>query len=133
MQPVSKPLKQCGCANPTEKCLDLPRTLKPTEFDPDTTLVFDVRREADFNASREIIPGALWKDPDKIDAWIGAVPKTHDVVIYCMRGGSVSNSVVNALQAHGIRARYVEGGIEAHKAAGGKIAPKRATLAVHRC
>ena len=88
------------------------------------TLVFDVRREADYAASDEIIPGAMWKNPDKIDVWIGAVPLTMDVVVYCVLGGSVSNSVVDRLQAAGVKARYIEGGLEAYKAAGGKLARK---------
>jgi len=64
------------------------------------------------------------KNPDKIDVWIGAVPLTLDVVVYCVRGGSVSNSVVDQLQAAGVKARYIEGGLEAYKAAGGKLARK---------
>jgi len=124
MEPTAQPLKRCGCGTPSEKCEQLARTIKPAQLDPDATLVFDVRREADYAASNETIPGALWKNPDKIDAWIGAVPRTLDVVIYCVRGGSVSNSVVDRLQAAGVRARFVEGGLEAYKAAGGKIAPK---------
>jgi rhodanese-related sulfurtransferase len=119
-----QPPKRCGCGNPTDKCPDAPRTIKPAELDPDTALVFDVRREADYAASSETIPGALWKNPDKIDAWIGAVPRTLDVVIYCVRGGAVSNSVVDRLQAAGVKARFIEGGIEAYKAAGGKVIPK---------
>ena len=83
-----------------------------------------MRRAADFAASHEIIPGAFWNDPEKIDAWITAVPTTHDVVIYCVRGGSVSNSVVDRLHAEGIKARFIEGGIEAYKAAGGKLDQK---------
>ncbi|OZA27262.1 MAG: rhodanese [Hydrogenophilales bacterium 17-61-9] len=124
MEPGTPPLKRCGCANPTEKCPDLPRTIAPAKLNPDAALVFDVRREADFAASSEIIPGAMWKNPDKIDAWIGAVPRTLDVVIYCVRGGGVSNSVVDRLQAEGVKARFIEGGIEAWKAAGGKVAGK---------
>lgn len=116
--------KRCGCAGPDEKCEAPARTIKPAKLDPDATLVFDVRREADYAASGETIPGALWKNPDKIDAWIGAVPRTLDVVIYCVRGGSVSNSVVDRLQAAGVKARYIEGGLEAWQAAGGKIARK---------
>ena len=86
--------------------------------------MFDVRRESDYAASNETIPGALWKNPDKIDAWIGAVPRTLDVVIYCVRGGAVSNDVVDRLQAAGVKARFIEGGLEAWKAAGGKVVPK---------
>ena len=117
--------KRCGCANPSEKCDELARTIKPAKLDPDTTLVFDVRREADYAASNETLPGAMWKNPDKIDAWIGALPLTQDVVIYCVRGGSVSNSVVDRLQAAGVKARYIEGGLEGYKAAGGKVVAKK--------
>ncbi|OGU21970.1 MAG: rhodanese [Hydrogenophilales bacterium RIFOXYD1_FULL_62_11] len=127
MEPTTHPLKRCGCGSPTDKCPDLPRTIAPTGFNPDTTLVFDVRREADFAASSGLIPGAMWKNPDKIDAWIGALPLTQDVVIYCVRGGEVSSKVVDRLQAAGVKARYIEGGIEAYQAAGGKLAAKRMT------
>lgn len=100
------------------------RTIKPENLNPDDALVLDVRREADYAASNETIPGAFWKNPEKIDAWIGALPKKQDVVIYCVRGGSVSSSVVGRLHAEGIKARFVEGGIEGYKSAGGKIAKK---------
>jgi rhodanese-related sulfurtransferase len=116
--------KRCGCANPSEKCEELARTIKPTKVDPDTTLIFDVRREADYAASNEVIPGALWKNPDKIDAWIGALPRTVEVVVYCVRGGEVSNQVVDRLHAAGVKARYIEGGLEAYKAAGRNVARK---------
>ena len=122
---IIEPPKRCGCAKPSDKCDELARTIKPAKLDPDAVLVFDVRREADYAASAEIIPGALWKNPDKIDAWIEAVPKTHEVVVYCVRGGEVSNAVVDRLHAAGVKARYIEGGLEAYKAAGGKLARKR--------
>ena len=125
MEPTTQPLKRCGCGSPTDKCPDLPRTIAPTAFDPNTALVFDVRREADYAASSEFIPGALWKNPEKIDAWIGALPLTQDVVIYCVRGGEIANTVVDRLQAAGVKARYIEGGLEAYKAAGGKLIAKR--------
>lgn len=116
--------KRCGCANPNEKCPDLPRTIAPAKVDPDGSLILDVRREADYAASNETIPGAFWKNPEKIDAWITALPKTQDVVIYCVRGGAVSISVVDRLQAEGIKARFIEGGIEGYKVAGGKVSAK---------
>jgi rhodanese-related sulfurtransferase len=116
--------KRCGCASPTEKCEEMARTIKPAKVDHDTALVFDVRREADYAASNETLPGAMWKNPEKIDAWIDALPRTLDVVVYCSRGGSVSNSVVDRLQAAGVKARFIEGGFEAYKAAGGKITCK---------
>ena len=102
------------------------RTLSPEDFKSiaDSAMVLDVRRRADLDASTETVPGAFWKDPEHIDQWIGALPKNHDVVIYCVRGGGVSNSVVDRLQADGINARFIEGGIEGYKAAGGRVASK---------
>ena len=102
------------------------RTIKPEDFKAiaDTVMVLDVRRKADVEASSDRVPGAFWKDPEHIDQWIGAVPKNHEVVIFCVRGGGVSNSVVDRLQADGVKARFIEGGIEAYKAAGGKLARK---------
>jgi rhodanese-related sulfurtransferase len=90
----------------------------------DSALVFDVRREADFAASSETVPGAFWKNHALIDDWIAAVPKTHEVVVYCVRGGAISQNVAARLIADGVRARYVEGGIEALKAAGAALARK---------
>ena len=102
------------------------RTLSPEDFKAiaDSAMVLDVRRKADLEASTDVVPGAFWKDPEHIDQWISALPKNHDVVIYCVRGGGVSNSVVDRLQADGIKARFIEGGIEGYKAAGGRVAQK---------
>jgi rhodanese-related sulfurtransferase len=102
------------------------RTLSPEDFKAiaDRAMVLDVRRKADLEASTDAVPGAFWKDPEHIDQWISALPKNHDVVIYCVRGGGVSNSVVDRLQADVIKARFIEGGIEGYKAAGGKVAQK---------
>jgi rhodanese-related sulfurtransferase len=124
MEPGTQPLTQCGCGGTPQKNPNAPRSLKADELDPDAVLVFDVRREADYAASGEVIPGAMWKNPEKIDIWVNALPRTLDVVIYCVRGGSVSNSVVDRLQAEGVKARFIEGGIEAYKAAGGKLETK---------
>jgi rhodanese-related sulfurtransferase len=41
-----------------------------------------------------------------------------------VRGGSVSNSVVDQLQAKGVKARFIEGGFEAWKASGGETISK---------
>ena len=102
------------------------RTIKPEDFKAiaDSAMVLDVRRKVDIEASTDTVPGASWKDPEQIDQWIGELPKNHDVVIYCVRGGGVSNSVVDRLQAEGVHARFIEGGIEGYKAAGGKVITK---------
>jgi rhodanese-related sulfurtransferase len=86
--------------------------------------LIDVRRPSDRAASFEHLPGAIWHDPGDIANWSQTLPKDKEIVLYCVRGGSVSNAVVDALQAKGFNARFIEGGIEGWKAAGGKVVAK---------
>jgi rhodanese-related sulfurtransferase len=102
------------------------RTIKPdalkTEFAG--KFILDVRRVDDLAASSEQLAGANWKDPAKLADWADSLPKDRDIVLYCVRGGGVSNSVVDALQAKGLKARFIEGGIEGWIAAGGEVVAK---------
>ena len=82
-------------------------------------LLLDVRRKNDYDSDLTTLPGAQWKNPEQMTDWSQALPKNKDVVIYCVRGGSVSNSVLDHLLEQDVKARYIEGGIEAWKAAGG--------------
>ncbi|MDP2434084.1 MAG: rhodanese-like domain-containing protein [Pseudomonadota bacterium] len=86
--------------------------------------VLDVRRVADHHASSEQLAGAHWKDPEKLETWAESLPQDQEIVLYCVRGGGVSNSVVDALQAKGLKARFIEGGIEGWKTAGGAVVGK---------
>ena len=92
-----------------------PQALKERIDKEKNLLVLDVRRDTDYEADREMIPGAIRRNPDQVDQWAQEIPKDKDVVVYCIRGGSVSNSVVDKLAAAGIRANYIEGGWEAYK------------------
>lgn len=84
-----------------------------------TVTVLDVRRQNDFEADTVKLPGAVWRNPEQATEWGRNLPRDREVVIYCVRGGSVSNSVVDLLRAQGVPARFIEGGIEAWKSAGG--------------
>ena len=96
------------------------RTITPQAFKEQidkekNILVLDVRRDADYQADREMIPGAVKRNPEQVEEWAQEIPKDKDVVVYCIRGGSVSNSVVDKLLAAGVSAHYIEGGWEAYK------------------
>jgi rhodanese-related sulfurtransferase len=98
------------------------RTITPQAFKEridkeKNILVLDVRRTTDYEADKEMIPGAIRHNPEEIDQWVQEIPGDKDVVVYCIRGGSVSNSVVDKLLAVGIKANYIEGGWEAWKKA----------------
>ena len=102
------------------------RTITPQHLKAQlaNTLVLDVRRQNDYDASSETIPSSTWKNPEQIDTWLADIPKDRDVAIYCVRGGSVSNSVLDKLQAAGVKARFIDGGIEGWKAGGGEVKQK---------
>ncbi len=80
--------------------------------------LFDVRRSADYDADHSIIPGAVYRDPGQVSEWAQEVRRERPVIIYCVRGGSVSRSVHDALHDMGIQAYFLEGGITAWRDAG---------------
>ncbi|RLJ67642.1 rhodanese-like domain-containing protein [Sulfurisoma sediminicola] len=98
-----------------------PEALKATLADKH---LIDVRRKADLDSSSEALPGATWHDPEKLAEWAAHLPRDRHIVLYCVRGGSVSNGVVDALHAEGLDACFIEGGIEGWKAAGGEVKKK---------
>lgn len=78
----------------------------------DITLL-DVRRKEDFTEAPDTFGGAQWKNPAELDQWSQSLPDKRDTIIYCVRGGSVSQSVQQRLAEDGHSVRYVEGGLEA--------------------
>jgi rhodanese-related sulfurtransferase len=82
-------------------------------------LVIDVRRPERFLESTYLIRGALRRDPGKTDQWKATLPKGADVVVYCVHGHEVSQNAARALGA-----RFIEGGIEGWREAGGELDAK---------
>jgi rhodanese-related sulfurtransferase len=82
--------------------------------------IIDVRRKEDYDADK-MIPGSVRRDPEKTQEWSKELPKDKEVVIYCVRGGSVSKSVAEQLANSQIPVRYIEGGLAAWEADEEKI------------
>lgn len=80
--------------------------------------LLDVRRKSDRESGPSGIAGAVWKDPEHVDEWASELSKDKPVVIYCVRGGSVSASVQAALKSRDFEVRFVEGGLAAWDAQG---------------
>jgi rhodanese-related sulfurtransferase len=76
--------------------------------------IVDVRRSSDRQSDPSGIPGAEWKDPEKVAEW-GKDLGSSEVVVYCVRGGSVSRSVQAKLHEKNIHVKFIEGGLEAWK------------------
>jgi len=104
------------------------RTITPNDLKPlvanKSVTVLDVRRANDLATDTVTLPGAQWKNPEQIAEWSKGLPKDNEIVIFCARGGSVSNSILDQLLGQGFKARFIEGGIEAWKAAGGPTVAK---------
>ena len=84
-------------------------------------LVIDVRRNERFLEAKDLIRGALRRDPASIADWSKTLPRASGVVVYCVHGHEVSQNAAKALGA-----KYLEGGIEHWREEGGELAPKPA-------
>ncbi|MBA3597052.1 MAG: chromate resistance protein [Methylibium sp.] len=92
--------------------------------EPGAPIVLDVRRRPAWREAGETVSGALRRDPDAVEDWVKTLPRASTVVAYCVHGHEVSRNVVKRLSEHGIRARYLEGGMDAWKAAQGPLDAK---------
>jgi rhodanese-related sulfurtransferase len=80
-------------------------------------LIVDVRRAPAFDATPVMIPGAVRPEGDLV-AYVARVAAGKPIVAYCVAGHEVSQQAAAALGAAGHDVRYLEGGLEAWKAAG---------------
>lgn len=83
----------------------------------------DVRRKGAYDAAPEVIEGAVWRDPEKVDEWAGEWAGA-EVVVYCVYGHEVGQSTAARLRDAGVSARFLSGGIEDWKTAGRPVRRK---------
>lgn len=84
-------------------------------------IVIDVRRDDAFIKATHMISGALRRDPDQVSAWARTLPAADAFVVYCVHGQEVSQRVAAEMAAHGLSARYLDGGIAAWTSAQGAV------------
>lgn len=79
--------------------------------------VLDVRLREDFDGDPVLIPGAVYKDPERIQEWADQMsPIDGPVIVYCVRGKWVSQKAATYLESRGFEVFSLDGGIEAWKA-----------------
>jgi rhodanese-related sulfurtransferase len=93
--------------------------LKQSIRSSEPPLVIDVRRRERFLEAKDLIRGALRRDPERVAEWAKTLPRSASVVVYCVHGHEVSQNVAKALGG-----RYLEGGIEAWRENGGDLREK---------
>lgn len=74
-----------------------------------------------FYASRtpDIMAGATWRDPERLQDWIGELSKSEPVVVFCAYGFHVGCRTAGALREAGFDAKWMKGGHTGWKAIGG--------------
>ena len=105
-----------------EQCSE---ALSASHDDAANAHLVDVRRAGAFEQADALIEGAEWRDPGQVDAWASQLPSDKDVVVYCVYGHEVGRATAMKLRSAGINARFLRGGFDGWKAAGGPLSPKR--------
>ena len=73
--------------------------------------IIDVRLTEDFALDPILIPGAEYKNPEKISSWADTIPKGKKVVLYCVKGAWVSHKAATYLTKKGYDVMTLDGGI----------------------
>ena len=90
----------------------------------DPVQLLDARPRHYIARASDIMAGAVWRDPERVDEWIGELKSDEPVAVYCAYGFHVGCYVTKALRERGLDARYVRGGLSAWYAAGGARVPR---------
>lgn len=91
--------------------------------DPGPLKCIDVRRQGAFDAAPDMIEGAVWRDPERVDEWAGELVGS-EVMVYCVYGHEVGQSTAARLRDAGVSARFLTGGIEDWKKSGRPVQSK---------
>jgi Fe-Mn family superoxide dismutase len=83
--------------------------------------ISDARPRSYSSRQQDIMDGAVWRDPERIQEWIGELSKSDPVVVFCAYGFHVGCKTAIALREAGFNAKYMKGGHSAWKAIGGPI------------
>ncbi len=81
--------------------------------------IIDARPQYYVSRTQDIMDGAQWRDPERVQEWAGELSKSDPVVTFCVYGFHVGCQTAVALRDAGFDARYMKGGHSAWKAIGG--------------
>jgi Fe-Mn family superoxide dismutase len=83
--------------------------------------VIDTRPRHYSSRAQDMMEGAVWRDPERVDQWIGELSKTEPVVTFCVYGFHIGCETAVTLRKAGFDARYMAGGHYAWKAVKGPV------------
>jgi superoxide dismutase, Fe-Mn family len=77
--------------------------------------IIDARPRHYATKTHDMMEGAVWRDPERLEEWISGLSKTEPVVTFCVYGFHVGCQTAAALRKAGFDARYMAGGHYAWK------------------
>jgi superoxide dismutase, Fe-Mn family len=83
--------------------------------------VIDARPRHYMTRQREIAAGVTWRDPERVQEWMGELSKSDPVVVYCAYGFHIGCKTAIKLRDAGFDARYMTSGHSGWKAVGGEL------------
>jgi superoxide dismutase, Fe-Mn family len=83
--------------------------------------IIDTRPRHYSSRAQDMMEGAIWRDPERVDDWIGELSKTDPVVTFCVYGFHIGCETAATLRKAGFDAHYMSGGHFAWKATRGKV------------
>jgi Fe-Mn family superoxide dismutase len=81
--------------------------------------IVDARQRDHMSRYSDLMLGATWRDPDRVEAWLAELAADRPVAVYCAYGFDVGRNVTKTLIERGFDARFLRGGVSAWYAAGG--------------
>lgn len=83
--------------------------------------VIDTRPRHYVTKAHDMMAGAVWRDPEQLDQWIGELSKSDPIVTFCVYGFHIGCETAASLRKAGFDARYMAGGHYAWKAIKGEV------------
>jgi Fe-Mn family superoxide dismutase len=83
--------------------------------------IVDARPRHFVSRTQDIMEGAVWRDPDRVQEWAGELSKSDPVVVFCVYGFHVGCKTAVALRDAGLDAKFMKGGHSAWRAIGGAV------------
>jgi superoxide dismutase, Fe-Mn family len=71
--------------------------------------IIDTRPRHYTTRAQDIMESAVWRDPERVDEWIGELSKTDPVVTFCVYGFHIGCETAETLRKAGFDARYMAG------------------------
>jgi len=83
--------------------------------------VIDVRPRHSLSRQQDIAEGVQWRDPDRLQDWMGDLSKSEPVVVYCAYGFHVGCGTASKLRDAGFDAKFMNSGHSGWKAVGAPV------------